>query len=294
MRKLFTILLYTFVMLLIGRNLSFLPQFRLFAAKPTLEKNQVALLREETKASFQKVQGNFSVYYANLRGPERFGINEREMFTAVSVNKVPIVATLYYLAAQNKLHLDERITIQENDIQDYGTGSLRYEKPGGIYTLKTLAKLAMKQSDNTAAHVLNKRLGVDLIQKTIEQFGLTQTNMEQNETTTHDMYLLYKRIYEGKITDGPHTQELLSFMQETDIEDRIPLLLPKNTAVYHKTGDGIGIIHDVGIISTGDATLFIGVLTSEMGDRSNDAKAIIGQTAKNAFDVTVGLTQQKR
>ena len=87
-------------------------------------------------------------------------INDSLIFTAASINKLPIVVTLYDAVQRENLKLEDTATIQADDIQAYGTGSLQYEGSGGIYTLKTLARLMINESDNTAAHVLDRKYWV--------------------------------------------------------------------------------------------------------------------------------------
>lgn len=284
MRKLFTIIVYTLIVLIIGRNLSLLPKFYIFSS-PKEEKDAFTKnLKLKTENLIKTSTGNYGIYFSDFNNPHSFGINHKEIFTGASVNKVQIVSVLYHLDHKGKIDLDEQITLQENDIQDYGTGTLRYQKPGGIYSLKTLAKLAIQQSDNTAAHILGERIGIPTIQKTINEWGLTQTDMENNKTSAYDMYVLYKKIYKGEITNTAKTQELFGFMIDTDIEDRLPALLPDNVSVYHKTGDVVGGMHDVGIIQKDGTVFFLGVLTSDIGNAEGKTKENIARITKTILD----------
>lgn len=284
MRKLFTIIVYTVIILIIGRNLSFLPKFYIFST-PKEEKDAFTEnLKQKTKKLADSATGNYGIYFSDFNNPHEFGINPKEIFTGASVNKLPIIAVLYYLDHKNEISLDEQITLQSADIQDYGTGTLRYQKPGNIYSLKTLAKLAIRQSDNTAAHIINNRIGTPVIQKTISSWGLAQTDMENNKTSAYDMYLLLKKIYRGEIASAGKTQELFGFMIDTDIEDRLPSLLPKNVNIYHKTGDTIGGMHDVGIIQNDGNVFFLGILTSDIGREETKTKQTIAQIAKTIWD----------
>lgn len=279
-RKLSTIIVYTFIVLLIGRNLPSLPRFVLFSNPKTYSQD----LKKETTKLLTNTKGNYGIYFKNLKTGDHFGIAEKGLFTGASIHKLPIVVTLYYLENQGKINLDEQVTLQKVDIQDYGTGSLRYQKPGTTYSLKTLAKLSLKLSDNTAAHILANKIGDATIQKTIDQLGLTQTNMVENKTSAYDMYLLFDKIYHNKITTSAKTQELLSFMKDSDTEDRIPSLLPKDTIVFHKTGDTVGSLHDVGIIQKDDTIFILCVLTSDIGNQEQATKQTISKIAKNMLD----------
>lgn len=281
MRKTLTVIIFIVVMVLIGRNLTFLPKFTLFSNP----KSETLVLKNQVKDLLEKEKSSYSVYFSDLNDEGIFfGINEHEIHTGASVNKLPIISVLYYLAGKGEFDLNERATIQEDDIQDYGTGELRYEKPGGVYSLKTLAKLSLQKSDNTAAHVIATKIGMEKIQKTIENFGLTQTDMTNNKTSLFDMYILFKKIYKGEVTSSSLTQELLDFLKDTDIEDRIPKLLRKNAIVYHKTGDTVGSIHDVGIVKQDDISFFVGVMTADIGDQGEKTKNTIAKIAKIIFD----------
>ena len=108
--------------------------------------------------------------------------------------------------------------------------------------------------------------------------------MENNKTTLTDMHILFKKIYSGEIANKALTNELLDFLKDTDIEDRIPKLLPEDTVVYHKTGDAVGIIHDVGIVEQSNNAFFVGIMTSDIGNREEETKNAIAKIAKIIFD----------
>lgn len=227
---------------------------------------------------------NYSVYVKDFNSDFAVGINETVIFTAASVNKVPIIAALYYYAGKGQIDLDERITVQTRDIQDFGTGSIRYDPPGSVYAIKTLAKLAIEQSDNTAAYVLGTyTVGFEKIQALIGQWGLTQTDMLNNKTSNHDISILFEKIYKREVTNEASTQEMLAFFKDTDFEDRLPALLPKTVSVYHKIGNEIAIMHDAGLVTDGKMTYYIGVFTSDITD-DEESKKIIAEISKLVYD----------
>lgn len=280
MRKLLAVLVYTMVILMIGRNLVFLPRFTIFSNPENTARELKQAVLNDTKGK----KGNYGIYFADLKHGTSFGSNEYEQFTAASVNKVPLIVALYSLAEHGNVDLNEQITLQERDIQDYGTGSLRYQKPGGTYSLKTLAKLALKESDNTAAYILGQKLGHATVQEVIDGFGLTQTSIDENTTSSYDLYLLFKGLYEHKFVSEAHAKEILGYMTDTDIEDRLPAHLPAGTIVSHKTGDAVGSLHDVGVITRGDDVYFLSVLTSDIGTDETAVKETISEIARTIVE----------
>ncbi|MCX6791516.1 MAG: class A beta-lactamase-related serine hydrolase [Candidatus Gottesmanbacteria bacterium] len=225
-------------------------------------------LKKQIQTAVGNTLKNYSVYVVDYHSNFSMGMNEAEMFTGASVNKLPIMAALYNEAQNGNVNFDKVITLQPEDIQDYGTGSIRYDPPGTTYTVKTLVRLMMQKSDNTAAFLLgNYVVGLPKVQSIITGWGLTQTDMAANKTSNKDMELLLRKIYGNNVANPSFTAEMLGFMRDSDFENRIPGDLPKDVTVYHKTGDGdTGEIHDVGIVINGNTIYYIGILTSNAGD----------------------------
>lgn len=278
-RKLIGFIVLALFLLILGRNLSFLPQLH-------FQKNNTSALEKKVKDYVANKPGNYGIYFENLNDGSNFSINSHEIFQAASVNKVPIIAVLYYLDNKGQISLDDKVTIQKSDIQDYGTGSIRYQKPGGSYTLRNLARLSLQQSDNTAAHVIAVKIGKDKIQKIIDSWGMLQTDMANDKTTPYDMSIIFKKIYNGEITNSSKKEELLEFLTKSDFEDRLPLGLPSHATIYHKTGDGEGVVNDVGIIRFEQKLYYLGILTSDIGESENLTKKAIGAVSKMVFDAT--------
>jgi len=85
----------------------------------------------------------------------------------------------------------------------------------------------------------------------------------------------------------PNLEEMLSFMTDSDFEERIPGLLPENTAVYHKIGNQVGVIHDAGIVSDGTVLYYVGILTSNLRDEEG-AKELEAKLSKIIYDFMRG------
>ena len=243
---------------------------------------------EEIKAEISRLtsdsSGTYSVYLEDLNSGRNFGINEQMVVTAASVNKIPILAALYHKAGKNEIDLDRIIVPQAKDIQDYGTGSIRYDAPGTAYSLKTLARLMMEKSDNTAAYILASLVvGLDDIQNLIESWGLTQTDMKINKTSAKDIAIITIKMYRSEITGKALTAEMIDFMDDSDFEDRIPKGIDGNTKVYHKTGDEVRTVHDAGIVDLPGKPYFLAVFTTDIVDEEA-TKTKIAQISRIVYE----------
>ena len=241
-------------------------------------------LMQKIEKEITQAGGTYSIYIYDINHKNDYGINEQTIFTAASLNKIPILAALYYLAGKDEIDLEKIIIPQPSDIQDYGTGSIRYDKPRTPYSIKTLARLMMEKSDNTAAYILGSLIiGLDKIQSLTDSWGLAQTDITDNKTSAKDMATLLIMMYKGEITKPALTAEMLGFMDKSDFDDRIPKGVPSGIKVYHKTGDEVGKIHDVGIVELPGKPYYLGILTSEATDEEK-TKSTMALISKWVFD----------
>jgi len=278
MKMFASFIFYSIFLLFLGRNLSFLPQIDL----QTKEQNAQEVKRKAQQfVASQK--GMFSVYYKDLTTGREFGINENRVLTGASLNKLMIVSYLYHLAAEDKIDLDEKVVIQKEDVQDYGTGTLRYNGVGETLSLRSLAQLALEKSDNTAGYVLGIKLNMENIEKYAKNLGLFSSSMKHNKTTAKDMGTILDLLYNGKITNKAYTQEFLDFLKDTDFENRLPRFFEEDVVVYHKIGDAINMVHDVGIIDAERKPFILAVLTTEIVDEE-EAKRAVGELAKIIYE----------
>lgn len=279
MRNTAIFLFYSFFLIILGRNLFFIPVISLGG---TTKAKDTEAIRQDVADLLKDQKGEFNVCYTDLVTEDSFGIHPDTVLTGASLNKLPIVGYLYYLAGKKEIDLQETIVIQKSDIQDYGTGVIRYEEPGKTYTLQYLAQLALQKSDNTAAHVINIRIGEGNIQSYAYRLGMSATSMVENDTSCRDIQTFFKMLYANKIAPDALTKELMGYMENTDFEDRISRLLPRSMHVYHKTGDGVNFVHDGGIISNGKTPFILVVTSSNLSD-DEKAKETIGKIAEKIY-----------
>ena len=65
----------------------------------------------------------------------------------------------------------------------------------------------------------------------------------------------------GSLLDSQDTAQLLSYMQDTNYETLIPAAVPEGITVFHKYGLLDDELHDVGILTQGDAAYALVIYT---------------------------------
>jgi len=66
--------------------------------------------------------------------------------------------------------------------------------------------------------------------------------------TSSDQALLLSKLYKQELLNESNTRLLLSFMQNTNNEDMIPVVKPNGSTLYHKYGQLDDRLHDSAIV----------------------------------------------
>jgi beta-lactamase class A len=236
--------------------------------KAELTEEKEELLRSEIKQIAQAYPGTYGVVVLDPSSGERVAMDADRRFLAASLNKLPVLMTLYRAAASGAVDLDDMISMQASDVQAYGTGVL-YEYPvGHTISLRECARLLIKESDNTAWKMLDRYLGRDFIRAELYRVGARSTEYWfPNTTTPEDVQLMLEKISDPSYTTPDLSAEMLDLMTNTSFEDRLPQPLPDGTRVSHKIGYYGSTFADAGIVfPEGDRdAYFIVVMASETG-----------------------------
>jgi beta-lactamase class A len=173
-----------------------------------------------------------------------------QRFLAASLNKLPVLMTLYRAAASGAVDLEDKITMQASDVQAYGTGVLYTDYPiGYTMTLRECARFLIKESDNTAWKMLDRYLGRNYIRGELYRVGAYSTQYWiPNTTTPNDVLLMLEKISDPSYTTPDLSAEMLDVMTNTSFEDRVPQPLPEGLKVSHKIGSYGDTFGDAAIV----------------------------------------------
>lgn len=234
-------------------------------------------LRQElvdyTKTFEKEYNAVVSIYIKDIKTQYRIEINSDIPFPAASVIKIPIMAAVYHLAEKGELSLDE-ILVYNKKHRCGGSGVIKNLPYGEKFKIRKLVELMITISDNVATHMLIDRIGLNKLNKTFKELGLKNTILnryvmdlksrqqgKENYTTAEEIGELLEKIYKGKLVSKEASSEMLKFLLEQKITDRLPSKLPPQAVVAHKTGLMRDLCHDTGIVFTRNGDFIICVLT---------------------------------
>jgi beta-lactamase class A len=248
-------------------------------------------LEDELEEIVGEYEGVYGVSVLEPDSGTRVSLRSDEEFVAASIGKLPPFAALYAAAARGEVDLEEEISIRDDDVQSYGSGSLHGFLVGYTLNLREVAYRLVNHSDNTAWAMLDRRLGKAEIGAELESMGIEDSSYYGHAsgyyTTPDDVLLLLERISEPKFTDEELSVEMLDAMTETSVEDRIPERLPKDVRVAHKTGSYEGNFGDAGVVfyedSQGEARRYYLAVLSE-GTGEYEARDVIQKVSLAVYE----------
>jgi beta-lactamase class A len=169
-----------------------------------------------------------------------------DLFPSASTIKIYVLVTLLCQAesAKGPDPLQQRVPV---DVRVPGSGVLSYLEHPVELSLLDLAILMMIVSDNTATNICIVRAGMDKVNATIADFGLSNTIlrrvMQDNEaiaagreniTTPNDLVSTFASLYAGKPTETT-ARRALEVMSKP-YASPFRAAIPGSIRVAHKTG----------------------------------------------------------
>ena len=157
----------------------------------------------------------------------------------------------------------------------------------------------MIYSDNTATHMLIRKLGLKSINNTCQEIGLTNTvigtpdllnSKGLNTTTAKDISHILHLLYNKTLVSSQASQTMLQILTQQHYTWGIPKHLPKSIEIAHKTGTLKNVQHDIGIVFSTPSPYILTILTSH---QSHDlfAKSFIASLSKEIY---IWKTNQKQ
>ncbi len=145
-------------------------------AQKSFARADTAALHKQLDAIAAAHHGVLGYSVSNLDTGERLSLRGDETFPTASLIKVPILVTLFDLAEQKQISLDDPLTVLKID-QVPGSGVLQFMHSGMSLSVRDAAVLMSVLSDNTATNLLLDRVAIRRVWQKMESLGLPHTKV---------------------------------------------------------------------------------------------------------------------
>ena len=235
------------------------------------------MLLKELQDIIKDFEGTASIIVKD--GDEEFLINEDVKSKAASTIKLCILWHMYKEADKHSLSLEEEIVLKDED-KVGGCGILLEFREGLSFSLREIGILMIVLSDNTATNLLIDRLGINNINKSINELGLENTILErkmydykarelglENYTNPKDMILMLECILNSDRISKEYRDEMIDIMRRQQLNTKLPAMIPDDIDFAHKTGELEDIDHDVGILFLNGKTIYLAAMLKDVKNK---------------------------
>ena len=234
------------------------------AAPPSLQDSVDSILSEADEY-------RIGLALADVSGGAERTFGDESTFTAASTAKILTAAAYYHLVENGQASLDE---------------------PMGDYDAAFQLKAMVNNSNNDSWLLLMDAVGHPQLTAYAASIGVAY-DPDQNLLTAADMALILKKLYAGELLDKDNTEQLLSYMQDTNNEDLIPAGSRSGVDVHHKYGEVSGELHDAALLSYRGSTFALVIYTENPEGVPDDGQAEVIRDLTRAVEdalFPVGLT----
>jgi beta-lactamase class A len=252
-------------------------------------------LQQRVKTEISQFKGEAGIVIKDLETGWEFSHEKAKLFPSASLAKIPLMAACFLAADQGQIKLDRNIALNSSD-KLTGSGVLKDMPAGATFSVERLIGLMIYDSDNTATNIVTNLVGIDYLNNTFKSFGLKSTDLSrkiadyrsrdkgiENYASAEDMALLLDKIYQRTLGNKNVSDQCISMLKLTRMNDRIPKYLPPEITVAHKTGLENGVCHDAGIVFTRKGDFTIVVLTKHANSNSTSSKEFIARISLHAY-----------
>lgn len=141
----------------------------LLAAEAALATAWPEALRAEVERIDRSTPGQLGVYIKRLDTGETLSYNADRPWYLGSTAKLPVAIAVLQEVDAGKRSLGDKLVLQDQDRID-GSGNLVWQRSGTSWAVGVLLKRMLGDSDNTAANLLIRSLGVDQLNRSARAY----------------------------------------------------------------------------------------------------------------------------
>jgi beta-lactamase class A len=277
----------------------------LFAAADTT-------LQQKIEAMAAQHRGKLALYVANLKTGDTVAIDADDPVPTASVIKLPILVEAMEQVKAGKHKLDDKITLQKNDVVQ-GSGILQFFDTPFAITFKDAITFMIIESDNTATNLVIDQVGIKNVNDRIAQMGLKDTYLYKKvykpatgpmpadqkkfglgKTTAREMAKVMEAIVRCDLHNQTLCDAMVYMLRNQQYRNLVPHYIETSdtsealSLIANKTGSLDEVRNDVAVVYSRNGPIVISAFTYDNADKSwnndNEAELLVAHIAKAVID----------
>jgi beta-lactamase class A len=253
-----------------------------------------------------------AVAISDLETDGRFTYHADRWFHAASTIKVAILLGVYGAFHRGDLLPQSRVHVRNRFLSAYDGSPYRvrvdrdanaevHREIGRTLRVAELAEHMITSSSNLATNLLLDLVGLDVLQQTLDSFGLEGLDLRRgvederafehginNRVTANGLVGLLRLIGEERAFSPMLSRQMLDVLHGQHFKSGIPAGLPREARVAHKTGEISTIAHDAGLVYLPDRKPYALAILTEWDPSTPGRSATIAAASYLAYASLVG------
>ncbi len=215
---------------------------------------------EDIRQKMDRLPGHTGLYYLNLVTGFEYSVRADEAFGAASVIKLPLYLHILAECAAGHMSLDEQLTVTDADKVPI-CGALTLFTSEITTDIRTLCRLMISISDNTATNRLIDRCTIPGLQAGFHAMGLEKTQLTRklfdrsaslkglrNVICLREIGALLAKLYRNEFVSAQVCKEAIDTLLLQQVDHKLNGRICGEVPIAHKTGEDDGLSNDVGIV----------------------------------------------
>lgn len=236
-----------------------------------------------------------SVYVWDYETGHYADINASQLYSAASIIKIPVLLQLFRSIEANQVSLYDEMPLTEY-YRSEGSGGLQFKAANSKYTIDSLARIMITESDNSATNMLMSKIGsMTDVNQGIRDWGLKQTHVKTwlpdlkgtNHTTARDLAVMLYNIENPKFLSMSSRERIFDYMGHVKNNRLIQAGLGPGASFLHKTGDIGKMLGDAGIVYAPNGKKYVVVILANRPYNSPAGKDFIVHASEIIYNYMV-------
>lgn len=234
-------------------------------------------------------KGTYAILIKNLKTDETYAFNEHKTFEAGSLYKLWIMATVYEQVEEGILALDDPLHVDIpalNEAFKIATEDAELTEGEINFTIESALKQMITISHNYAALALTRKVKIANVKAFLKKHNLEESfTGSPPKVSAYDIGAFLEKLYNHQLVSTSSDGAMISLLKQQTLNNKIPVLLPSETVIAHKTGE-IGMFsHDGGIVYSPGGDYIIVVLSlSNNPAGANERIATLSEAVYDYFN----------
>lgn len=241
-----------------------------------------------------------------------WSINPARWFHAASTIKVPVLLGVYDAIEQHRFDPISRVHVRNRFISVVDGRPYRVPRSsdanaevqaaiGRMLTVHELAEHMIVTSSNLATNLLLDLVGIEAARASLARLHVSGIDLRRgvedesaweaginNRVTAAGLCETLRLVEEGKAISADASKAMLDILHQQRFRSGIPVGLPEDARVAHKTGEISTVAHDAGIVYLDGRDAYVVVILTEWAPDVNARQETIARISRAVYEYMTG------